>query len=53
VPLTVEFPVRLPKAPSPPTTALGVAVLEVCLVLVVVALLLPETTDLALNVVEL
>lgn len=29
VPLLVVLPVRLPKAPSPPSTALGVGVLDV------------------------
>lgn len=48
VPLTVVLPVRLPKAPSPPDTALGVAVVEVWTVSVVVELVLLET-DLAVE----
>jgi hypothetical protein len=51
VPLLAALPVRLPKAPSPPSTALGVDVLEVWTVFVVVELLLAET-DLAVEADE-
>lgn len=45
----VVLPVRLPKAPSPPSTALGVGVLDVWTALAFVVELLLVETDLAVE----